>query len=54
MIPTGLSFPEVLKKNSKEHKEIFKYGAVTLFGSPFQEILLTYLDLINSLGQALL
>jgi hypothetical protein len=43
MIPTGLSFPEVLKKNSKEHKEIFKYGAITLFGPSFQKVLLTSL-----------
>jgi hypothetical protein len=40
MIPTGFSFPEVLKKNSKEHEDIFKYGAVTLYGSSFQKILL--------------
>ena len=32
---------------------IFKYGAITLFGSAFQRILLTNPCFMNSLGQAL-
>ena len=38
MLPSGLSFPEVLKRNNKEHKRIFRYGTITLYGIPFQEI----------------
>ena len=50
MIPTRLSFLEVLKNNSKEHERIFKYGAITLFGVSFQRLLLTNFQLVLSLG----
>ena len=49
MIPTRLSFLEVLKNNSKEHERIFKYGAITLFGVSFQRLLLTNFQLVLSL-----
>jgi len=37
MLPSRLSFPEVLKKDDKEHKGVFKYRAITFYGRPFQE-----------------
>ena len=49
MIPTRLSFLEVLKYNSKEHERIFKYGAITLYGATFQRLLLINNQLIISL-----
>ena len=49
MIPTRLSFLEVLKYNSKEHEGIFKYGAITLYGATFQRLLLINNQLVLSL-----
>ncbi len=49
MIPTRLSFLEVLKNNSKEHERIFKYGTITLYGATFQRLLLTNSQLVLSL-----
>ena len=49
MIPTRLSFLEVLKNNNKEHERIFKYGAITLYGATFQRLLLTNSQLVLSL-----
>ena len=49
MIPTRLSFLEVLKNNNKEHERIFKYGAITLYGATFQRLLLINNQLVLSL-----
>ena len=36
MLPPRFSCLGVLKKDSKERKGVFGYGAITLYGAPFQ------------------